>query len=134
MESYQELQRPNTTGASLGKPNQARVWLQSLPISPQNNMLKLSLLKMEPLKSIQEFLDTQAKATQKQREGQVPAKLLTGLEVLPVSLTALRRCLQIRVTKQPWSEAPPSSTDCQQFNSSNQLFLNYNFCNCCLCP
>lgn len=56
--------------------------------------------------------------TQKQREQrQVPAKPLAGLEVLP----ARRGCLQTRVAKQPWSEAPPSSTVCQQFNSSNQL-------------
>lgn len=98
MESYQELQRQSTTGASLTKP---AFGPRASPSSPhpqppaaKKNLLNVPLLKMEPLKSIQEFLDTQAKATQKQR-GQVPAKLLAGLEVLPVSLTALRRAYKL---------------------------------------
>lgn len=96
MESYQELQRQSTTGASLTKPAFGPRGSPSSPLPPaaKKNLLNVPLLKMEPLKSIQKFLDTQAKATQKQR-GQVPAKLLAGLEVLPVSLTALRRAYKL---------------------------------------
>lgn len=52
-------------------------------------------------------------------KNRVPAKHLAGLEVLP----ALRRCLQTSVAKQHWSEAPPSSTVCQQSQLFQLTFL-----------
>lgn len=102
----------NTAGASPAKP----VWPQK-PCHLSQAIRSSSLCSGWTHRNL--FKNSLAHTHKHPHKNRIPAKHLAGLEVLP----ALRRCLRTRVAKQRWSEAPPSSTVCQQSQLFQLIFL-----------
>lgn len=111
-EPQRQPQRRNTAGASPAKP----VWPQR-PCHLSQTICSSSLCSGWTHRNL--FKNSLAHTHKHPHKNRVPAKHLAGLEVLP----ALRRCLQTSVAKQRWSEAPPSSTVCQQSQLFQLTFL-----------
>lgn len=104
--------RRNTAGASPAKP----VWPQK-PCHLSQAICSSSLCSGWTHRNL--FKNSLAHTHKHSHKNRIPAKHLAGLEVLP----ALRQCLRTRVAKQRWSEAPPSSTVCQQSQLFQLTFL-----------